>query len=72
MTIPRQIWIGLTAAVLLTAPATAADVKNGKQLAEAHCSRCHVVGDYNKFGGIGSTPSFQGIRFLKDWRERFA
>ena len=30
----------------------------GKKLAIKNCSRCHVIGDYNRLGGIGSTPSF--------------
>ena len=33
--------------------------------------RCHVVGDLNKFGGIGSTPSFQLIAGMEDGMERF-
>lgn len=52
-------------------PALAGDAAHGKQLAEQYCSRCHVVGDYNKFGGIGSTPSFNAIKYLDDWRDRF-
>ncbi len=31
----------------------------GRKIAETHCARCHVVGDFNPMGGIGSTPSFQ-------------
>ena len=37
------------------------DVTKGRELAETHCARCHVVGNFNKFGGIGSTPSFNLI-----------
>ena len=37
-----------------------------------HCTRCHVVGDLNKYGGIGSTPSFGAIKSLPDWQDRFA
>lgn len=60
-------------AVLLSLPlaAHAADAGNGRELAERHCSRCHVVGDFNPTGGIGSTPSLQWIKKLDDWRERF-
>jgi len=47
------------------------DAVKGRAIAEKHCSRCHVVGDFNKFGGIGSTPSLQGIKYLADWRDRF-
>lgn len=51
---------------------TADQVADGKALAEEHCSRCHVVGDFNKFGGIGSTPSFQLlVDAFDDWAERF-
>lgn len=35
------------------------DVEKGRKIAIKHCARCHVVGDYNRFGGIDSTPSFQ-------------
>ena len=46
--------------------------QKGRKLAEANCSRCHIVGDDNKFGGISSTPSFRLIvQALDDWRERF-
>lgn len=48
------------------------DVEAGRLLAEQHCSRCHVVGDYNPMGGIGSTPSFQlMVNGLEDWEARF-
>ncbi len=35
------------------------DVARGREISIKHCARCHVVGDYNRMGGIGSTPSFQ-------------
>ena len=38
----------------------------GKQIAESHCSRCHIVDNKNSFGGIGSTPSFIGLKNLSD------
>ena len=47
------------------------DVEQGRKLAQTHCARCHVIGDYNKYGGIGSTPSFNVLVGLRDWRERF-
>ena len=47
------------------------DVGRGRALSETHCSRCHVVGEFNKFGGLGSTPSFQLLAGLADGRERF-
>jgi len=49
----------------------AGDVKSGRELAVTHCSRCHVVGDFNPYGGIDSTPSFQLLARRDDWHERF-
>ena len=37
------------------------DVSEGRKISQQHCSRCHVIGDFNKYGGIGSTPSFQSL-----------
>ncbi|MDH3264586.1 MAG: hypothetical protein OEM24_11370 [Paracoccaceae bacterium] len=34
------------------------DPAKGERLAIERCSRCHVIGDYNPYGGINSTPSF--------------
>ena len=48
-----------------------ADVARGADLAGKHCTRCHVVGDLNPTGGIESTPSFSGIKYLADWERRF-
>ena len=62
------------AAVTMLGPVrgTAEDVATGQALAERHCSRCHVIGDFNRFGGIGSTPSFQLLAdAFDDWQERF-
>jgi len=48
-------------------------VSTGKQLAEQHCSRCHVVDPEKPFTGISSTPSFKLlVEALKDWEERFS
>ena len=52
-------------------PSKAADLANGERLVREHCTRCHVVGDMNKYGGIGSTPSFGAIKTMDDWKERF-
>jgi hypothetical protein len=47
-------------------------VEKGKQIAETHCSRCHVVDPGRPFSGISSTPSFQLlVTALPDWKERF-
>ncbi len=47
------------------------DVEAGRKIAETHCARCHVVGEFNPMGGIGSTPSFQLLAKRNDWLERF-
>ena len=47
-------------------------LEKGEVLVRQHCTRCHVVGDLNKYGGIGSTPSFGAIKSLPDWQDRFA
>ena len=47
------------------------DVERGRSLALQHCARCHVIGDVNKFGGLGSTPSFPLIAGMDDGFERF-
>ena len=52
--------------------AQAGDSANGRKIAELHCSRCHVVGDFNPTGGISSTPSFQMlVKRRPDYKERF-
>ena len=57
----------------VAAPALAkADVERGRELAATHCTRCHVVGDINPYGGIESTPSFIGMKRLADWERRYA
>lgn len=46
--------------------------ERGQKIAEQHCSRCHVVGDYNPSGGISSTPSFQLlVKRRPDYQYRF-
>ncbi len=70
---PGLVASGLLLALALPTPVRAAgDAEKGRAIAVEHCSRCHVVGDYNPTGGIGSTPSFQVLRTMKDWRERFS
>ena len=46
-------------------------IERGFELARQHCSRCHVIGDYNRMGGIGNSPSFTWMVKSADWRERF-
>lgn len=48
------------------------DAVLGERLALQHCGRCHVISDKNKFGGIGSTPSFGALRTLPGWQDKFA
>ncbi|MFQ5786009.1 MAG: hypothetical protein ACE5H8_14470 [Alphaproteobacteria bacterium] len=37
----------------------AGDPEKGKDVALKWCARCHVIGDYNVYGGIDSTPWFR-------------
>lgn len=68
----HTLTVSLVAAFLVPVPASAAgDAEKGRALAVEHCSRCHVIGDHNPMGGIGSTPSFQLLKTMADWRERF-
>ncbi len=34
------------------------DSVKGEDTAIEWCARCHVIGDFNRLGGINSTPSF--------------
>ena len=63
----------LVALSAVAVPAAAdGDGEAGRKVAEQHCARCHVVGDYNKYGGIGSTPSFQLLaNSFPDYKDRF-
>lgn len=47
------------------------NIDEGERLSHFHCGRCHVVSDKNRFGGIGSTPSFPALRTIPNWEERF-
>ena len=49
----------------------AGDPEKGRQIAIDHCSRCHVIPDYNPYGGIESTPSFRLLAGLDNYLERF-
>ncbi len=69
---PTLFAIALTVGMTAPAPVKAGgNLKKGEDLAITYCARCHVIGDFNKFGGIGSTPSFPLIRGLDDGMERF-
>ncbi len=68
----RIVLLIVAVAALAPVPGAADEAATGKALAERHCSRCHVIGDFNRFGGIGSTPSFQLlVDAFDDWQERF-
>ena len=43
----------------------------GEEIALRRCGRCHVISKKNRFGGIGSTPSFGALRALSEWEARF-
>jgi mono/diheme cytochrome c family protein len=47
------------------------DLNEGEKLAHLHCGRCHVISDRNRFGGIGSTPSFPALRAVPGWKDKF-
>jgi len=73
----RLVFSALLATPALTQslmPAQADDLAaRGQTLSQTHCTRCHVVGDFNPHGGISSTPSFQMIvNALPDWQDRFS
>lgn len=69
--------IAVTAMLLLAGMNPLAAQENGsiikgKKIAEMHCSRCHVVGNFNPGGGISSTPSFQLlVKRRPDYKKRF-
>ncbi len=65
---------GIVAGMTLSAGGALAEDLNttGERVATEHCSRCHVVSDANRMGGIGSTPSFKLLRRMPDWEERYS
>lgn len=64
--VPAAVKVEKTAAAL-----PEGDVDEGEKLAHFHCGRCHVISAENRFGGIGSTPSFPALRAIPDWEEKF-
>jgi len=69
LVIAVRIAAGLAPAAVAVAEGNAA---KGRDIAIKYCARCHVVGDYNPSGGIGSTPSFQLLAKRRpDFVERF-
>jgi mono/diheme cytochrome c family protein len=70
-----RLTYALAATALLTLTDTALATEEyapGEKLTLFHCGRCHVISERNKYGGIGSTPSFGALRTLEDWELRFA
>ncbi len=61
----------LAASVPIASAWAGGNAEAGRKFSETHCARCHVVGDFNPMGGIGSTPSFQLLAKRDDWLERF-
>lgn len=62
----------LAAGVAPVAAQGTGNVSKGRDVAQKHCARCHVVGDFNPTGGISSTPSFQLlVKRRPDYRDRF-
>ena len=59
-------------ALLAAFPAGADDeFAPGEKLTLRNCGRCHVINERNRYGGIGSTPSFAALRTVPDWEDRF-
>lgn len=47
-------------------------IKAGREAAQTHCARCHVIDHKDLFSGISSTPSFPlMVNGLADWEDRF-
>lgn len=67
----KQLFLIGSLLFICNSQSMADSIKKGRLLAEKVCAGCHVVPSGNKFGGIGSSISFLGLRGLPDWRERF-
>ncbi len=46
------------------------EAAEGRKIAVTHCARCHVIPDHDRYGGIGSTPSFRLLARRDDYLER--
>ncbi|MEK9942324.1 MAG: hypothetical protein VW771_07600, partial [Gammaproteobacteria bacterium] len=66
-----QLLLVFCGCTISTTPPWADPVQEGLDLSIQYCSRCHVIGEYNRLGGIGNTPSFNWMVKSDDWRERF-
>ncbi len=67
--IGRALAVAIAAAAV-PPPAAAEDWAPGERLSFVHCGRCHVIGERNRWGGIGSTPGFAVIRTWASWEEK--
>lgn len=68
----QPVYAAVKAETKAAAPApVTGDVARGEELAFRRCGRCHVINDKNRFGGIGSTPSFGAMKTLPRWQQRF-
>ena len=65
----RRLVTGLLVG-LATAGAHGGEWRPGEKLAYLNCGRCHVIGERNRMGGIGSTPGFRVIRTWEDWEAK--
>ena len=73
VTVCFGMWVLVSLVAVIEAQASdKALLEKGEKLVRQHCTRCHVVGNLNKYGGIGSTPSFGAMKSLSDWQDRFA
>lgn len=70
-TLARTAGLSLALTALALPVWAEGDSEKGRELSIEHCARCHVVGDHNPHGGIGSTPSFQLLAKRDDYLERF-
>jgi len=53
--LPLAVLIGLSSPQAAWAES---DRARGRTLAIDNCSQCHVIGDYNPYGGVNNSPSF--------------
>ena len=52
-------WVAALICPLIPGAAWAdADRLRGRDLAIENCAQCHVIGDYNPYGGVNNSPSF--------------
>jgi mono/diheme cytochrome c family protein len=62
------------AALSIATPVSAqeGDVAHGRDLARQHCARCHVIKNYNPYGGAGNSPTFDRLVTWDDGIARMA